>query len=436
MEGSAAAKEVKMAGETILIVDDNREIVAALTDILVSKGYGVLSAHNGRQGLWLALEREPDLILLDWNLPQLSGYQVLESLRERGNKAPVVLMTMYGSESVAVQAFRLGVRDYIPKPFRVPDTLGAIEQALAEERLRREKEQIARQLEQANRQLEQHLLEMTTLQAIGQSLTSTLDMEEVLHRVVEAACFFSDARESSLLLLDEEQDLLVTRAYHGADRRGPTRIHFQYSTSPLRQAIETGEPLFLTSGTADYSIKLKTGYLVRSLLYVPMYLHDKPMGLLGVTDKAGSQAFLPDDARLLTSLASYAVIAIENARLYGSERELARAETVKQMIVTLSHYIKNPLTAITLSTYDLNTKHEQGHIVCENDVLRRNLQMIEMNVKEITAVIAILQQLVSPQATTYVNGIQMIDIESQVQAQVQKIRQEYPEIDDLLGPTH
>jgi hypothetical protein len=62
--------------------------------------------------------------------------------------------------------------------------------------------------------------------------------------------------------------------------------------------------------------------------------------------------------------------------------------------------------------------------------------MIEMNVKEITAVIAILQKLASPQATTYVNGIQMIDIEEQVRARVQKIRDEYPEIDDLLGPTH
>ena len=220
------------------------------------------------------------------------------------------------------------------------------------------------------------------------------------------------------------------------DRSDPTRVRFQYSTSPLRQAIETGEPLFLTSGTADYSIKLRTGYLVRSLLYVPLFIHDQPMGLLGVTDKVDSQAFVAEDARLLTSLASYAVVAIENARLYESEKGLARAETVKQMIVTLSHYIKNPLTAISLSTYDLGTKQEQGQITCENDALRRNLQMIEMNVKEITAVIAILQQLASPKATTYVNGIQMIDIEAQVQAQVQKIRDEYPEIDDLLSTTH
>ncbi|HSR30763.1 MAG TPA: response regulator [Anaerolineae bacterium] len=422
-----------MAGETILIVDDNRQIVSALTDVLQSKGYHILNAHNGRQGLLLALEREPDLILLDWNLPQLSGYQVLESLRERGNKAPVVLTTMYGSESVAVQAFRLGVRDYIPKPLRVPETLAAIEKALTEERLLREKEQISHQLEVANRQMQQQLLELTTLQAIGQSLTATLDLDKVLQRVVEAACYFSDARESTLLLLDEKEDELIMHAYHGVDRNRPSDLRLQFSTSPLAKAIETGQPLFLSSGTSDYSIKLKTDYLVRSLLYVPLYIHDQALGLLGVTDKAGGQPFNSDDARSLTSLGSYASIAIENARLYESEKNLARAETVKQMIVTLSHYIKNPLTAISLSTYDLGNKHDQGQIAGEDDAFRRNLQMIEMNVKEITAVIAILQQLASPQATTYVNGIKMIDIEEQVREKVQKIREEYPELDSLLG---
>jgi len=422
-----------MTSETVLIIDDSKEIVAALTDILVSRGYKVISANNGRQGLWLAEEKEPDLILLDWNLPILSGYQVLEALRERGDRAPVVLMTLYGSESVAIQAFRLGIRDYIPKPLRVPETLAAIERALTEDRLRQEKERIARQLEEANHHLEQQLLELATLQAIGQSLTSTLDLERVLNRVVEAACYFCDARESTLLMLDAPEDALIIRAYHGIDRNRPSDLRLRYTTSPLRQALETGEPLFLTSGAPDYSIKLKTGYLVRSLLYVPLFIHDQPLGLLGVTDKAAGQPFTPDDVRLLTSLGSYAAIAIDNARLYESEAEFARAETVKQMIVTLSHYIKNPLTAISLSTYDLGTKHEQGLIRCDNDLVRRNLQMIEMNIKEITAVIAILQQLASPQATTYVEGIQMIDIEDQVRAQVRKIRKEYPELDELLG---
>jgi two-component system NtrC family sensor kinase len=425
-----------MAGETILIVDDSREIVEALTNILQSKGYNVLSSNNGRQGLQLALEREPNLILLDWSLPQLSGYQVLQALRERGSQAAVVLTPMHGSESIAVQAFRLGVRDYIPKPLRVPEILTAIEQALAEDRLRREREQISRQLKEVIGQMEQQLLELTTLQAIGQSLTSTLELEKVLNRVVEAACFFSDAREGTLLLLDEEDDALLTRASYGTDHNHPPDRRLRYSTSPLRQAVETGQPLFLRSGTDDDSIKIKTGYLVRSLLYVPLFVHERPLGLLGVTDKVDSRAFTPDDARLLTSLGSYAAIAIENARLYGSEKSLARAETVKQMIVTLSHYIKNPLTAISLSTYDLGTKQEQGQLASENDALKRNLQMIEMNVKEIAAVITILQQLASPQETTYVNGIKMIDIEEQVREKVHKIRSEYPELDGLLEPAN
>jgi two-component system NtrC family sensor kinase len=419
-----------MARETILIVDDSREIVAALTDILQSSGYTVLSANDGEQGLSFALERDPDLILLDWHLPGLSGHQVLHALRQEGNKAPVVLMTLYGSESVAVQAFRLGVQDYITKPFRVPDILTTIEDALAEDHQRREHEASSEQLEQANCLMEHQLLELTTLQAIGQLLTSTLDLEQVLDRVVETACYFSDARESSLFLLDEPEDTLLMRAYHGVDRNRPSDLRLQYSTSPLRRALDTGQPLFLASAADDQSIKLKTDYLVRSLLYVPLHIHGRPMGLLGVTDKASIDAFTAEDARLLTSLASYAAIAIENARLYQSEKELARVETVKQMIVTLSHYIKNPLTAISLSTYDLGTKHEQGNITCENDVLRRNLQMIEMNVKEITAVISILQQLASPQATTYVEGIKMIDIEEQVRAQVRKIREDYPAPDN------
>jgi K+-sensing histidine kinase KdpD len=158
------------------------------------------------------------------------------------------------------------------------------------------------------------------------------------------------------------------------------------------------------------------------------------VGLLGVTDKLGGQSFVQDDARLLTSLGSYVAIAIENARLYESEKELASAETVKRMIVTLSHYIMNPLTAINLSTYELTSRQEQGTLTESEDSLKRNLQLIEMNIKEIAAVIAILQQLASPKRTTYVGDIEMIDIEDEVRDRVRKIRAEYPEIDHLLQP--
>ena len=169
----------QMFKETILIIDDNKEIVAALSDVLKSKGYAILAAYDGVRGLGLAVSKSPDLVLLDWNLPGLSGMQVLQELRIRGNRAPVILMTIYGSESVAVQSFKLGIRDYIRKPVGMPEMLEAIEKALAEDRLRREKERISKELEQANHQLEQQLLEITTLHAIAQSITAVLDLEQV-----------------------------------------------------------------------------------------------------------------------------------------------------------------------------------------------------------------------------------------------------------------
>jgi DNA-binding response OmpR family regulator len=428
---STACGILQVHKETILIIDDNKEIVAALSDVLKSKGYAILAAYDGARGFQLAVSKSPDLILLDWNLPGLTGMQVLQELRSRGNQAPVILMTIYGSESVAVQSFKLGIRDYIRKPVGMPEMLEAVEKALAEDRLRREKERIAKELEQANHQLEQQLLEITTLHAIAQSITAVLDLEQVLSRVVEAASYFGNAQESTLFLLDQEADLLSLRAHHGQQREQPTDLSLKYSTSPLRQAIESGEPLFLSSKTPGYSIKLKTDYLVRSLLFVPLKIKDNPIGLLGVTDKLGGQSFDAEDVRRLSALADYAAIAIENARLSESEKEVARAGTVKRMIVTLSHYIMNPLTAINLSTYELSTRYDQGTLSPNDPTVDHCLKLIEMNVKEIVAVMSILQKLASPKSVIYVGDIEMIDIEDEVKRRVAKIQAEYGFKDSL-----
>jgi hypothetical protein len=95
----------------------------------------------------------------------------------------------------------------------------------------------------------------------------------------------------------------------------------------------------------------------------------------------------------------------------------------------------NPLTAINLSTYELSTKHKSGMVSSPDDTMKRNLQMIEMNIKEIVAVITILQQLASPRSTTYVGDTEMIDIEDEVKERVEKIRAEYPELEIMLSPT-
>jgi DNA-binding response OmpR family regulator len=136
-----------MAGETILIVDDSREIRTLLEEeILSPMGFAVHSASDGEAGLQLAAQCRPDLILPDMSMPRLSGLDMLAALRRDRFAAPAILMTAYGSESVAIEAFRLGVRDYLVKPFTTDELTAAIDRSLNESRLARQREELNRNL--------------------------------------------------------------------------------------------------------------------------------------------------------------------------------------------------------------------------------------------------------------------------------------------------
>lgn len=136
-----------MPNETILVVDDSEEIVRVLTDyMLIPLGYRVITASNGRKGLELAVSRRPDLIMLDMQMPIMGGLEVLTALRQTDCQAPVIFMTMHGSESIVVEVFRLGVRDYLAKPFTVEEVQQAVDRALQESRLLREREDLTRNL--------------------------------------------------------------------------------------------------------------------------------------------------------------------------------------------------------------------------------------------------------------------------------------------------
>jgi DNA-binding response OmpR family regulator len=136
-----------MANEKILVVDDNPEIVRFLKQyVLAPAGYNVLTAMDGQSGLEATMESCPDLLMLDMNMPRLSGLQMLVALRKTECRCPVIFMTVQFSENIAVEIFRLGVRDYLIKPFTVDEVREKVDRALTETRLEREKEALSRNL--------------------------------------------------------------------------------------------------------------------------------------------------------------------------------------------------------------------------------------------------------------------------------------------------
>jgi two-component system, OmpR family, alkaline phosphatase synthesis response regulator PhoP len=107
----------------VLIVEDNADLAAGIQYNLDLEGYETCIAEDGRRALSLAEEWTPDVILLDLMLPELDGYQVLQTLRGRGVKTPVVILTARGEEADKVRGFRLDADQYVTKPFGVLELL-------------------------------------------------------------------------------------------------------------------------------------------------------------------------------------------------------------------------------------------------------------------------------------------------------------------------
>ena len=113
-------------GKTVLIVEDEQNIVDILAFNLSREGYDTMEAYDGATGLQLALEHNPDLILLDLMLPGMNGFEVCRRIRETGSTTPVLMLTAREEEADKVMGLELGADDYITKPFSMRELLARV----------------------------------------------------------------------------------------------------------------------------------------------------------------------------------------------------------------------------------------------------------------------------------------------------------------------
>jgi DNA-binding response OmpR family regulator len=126
--------------EKILIIDDDPALIDFLKVLLESEGYETFSAADGKNGLREIGTRQPDLVLLDYQLPDMNGLEVLSQTNQAYEKALVVMLTGKGSEEVAVECMKAGAADYVVKPFDNQRLVSVIRKALrAREGLQRVK---------------------------------------------------------------------------------------------------------------------------------------------------------------------------------------------------------------------------------------------------------------------------------------------------------
>lgn len=127
-----SAARAARSEKRILLVDDDHEIVESMKTVLESRGYTILVARDGNQGLALAESEEPDLVVLDMMMPKRSGFLVLEKLRRsRPDPMRVIMITANEGSRHKAYAEMLGVDDYIRKPFAMDRLLDSVDRLLS-----------------------------------------------------------------------------------------------------------------------------------------------------------------------------------------------------------------------------------------------------------------------------------------------------------------
>jgi two-component system NtrC family sensor kinase len=308
-----------MSGEKILVIDDRRENLLFLANsVLRPEGYEVITAMDGKQGLDKALAEKPNLIVTDLKMPRMSGLELMAALRKAGSDIPVILTTFYGSEQAAIQAFRLGARDYIVKPYEVKDMLDSVDRALLEQRLRRESKDLKNGIE-ISHYLEERVRQLHSLCGIGKALTSLHEPDEAMRVVVDAAIYLTDAGAGQLFLVNSEDQELELRSIRGPSDSRARCVRQAGADAITIRVAQTGKPV-IADGESSESAQVPQ-------LVVPLRSQQRAIGVLQV-DAKPDHSFNDNDLYMMGLLADFAAVAVINSRL---------VESLKEEIVTLSN---------------------------------------------------------------------------------------------------
>lgn len=336
----------------ILYVEDDVGLARLFQKKLERAGYAVDLIYDGEAGLAQIRQQGYDIVALDFKLPGYDGLEIMQKLMSVPHP-PIIMITGTGNELTAVEAMKLGASDYIVKD---PDGAyldlmpSTIEQVLSRQRLIEEREQAVQALRVRNQKL-------ALLNEAGQALTSILDPQQVLERLLRTLIDLTEADGSSVWLwVPMSREWLECRAvYHHLGQPPLQGVRLRVGEGIAGWVASHNEPAIVPIAAADprfaHHVDQVAGYLTHSLMAVPLRLGDGLLGVVEVINKREG-SFDADDLIFTRTLASSAAIAIHNANLVEALHQRtqdleARKNELDAFAHTVAHDLQNPLALIS-----------------------------------------------------------------------------------------
>jgi two-component system cell cycle response regulator len=314
----------------ILVVDDEPDILSLHRLILEREGWQVITSGDGVDAIQKAIDRRPDLIVLDVMMPRMNGYQVCRLLKsdQQTSRIPIVMCTVRSLESERRYAYTSGADQYLTKPFDPPELVRLVrgtlaarsapppgpEQATAARRSPTSTDSI---LSDVNRLLDQRLMELTILQHLAGAMAGTLHLDGVLGIVLQS--IVNDlGYAGGMVFLAGENGVLEERVAPG-DRLvlDPVRHPVFERTLAENKVVILGAEELLQDTPAEFRARIHAP----TTILVPIQSKGSPIGLLVVESTA--HAVDRGKRDFLLTLANQSGLAIENANLYARTLQLS-----------------------------------------------------------------------------------------------------------------
>jgi two-component system NtrC family sensor kinase len=310
--------------ETILVVDDERDMRLLLRYQLEQEGYHVVEASDGKVALRVLRESQPGVIITDVRMPFMSGLELLREVKQLLPVTEVIVATGYAEVETAIECMRAGAFDLIRKPFEMQEMYSCVARALDRYRLN----------------------VSADLVRTSQSFFATNEFERLPQAIVEGSQTLMVADAVVLALPDAQGQLQVAHA-RGLASEAEGALLSGLCERVARALPGDRTPALVGPGVVDPrlgSIR-ELGLEVSAILY-PLAAGERLVGVLGMLRREGPRLFSKRDVDRAAVLASHVVLALENARLACQLAASERLATLGQVAAGIGHEINNPVAYI------------------------------------------------------------------------------------------
>ncbi len=300
--------ETKIVPPRVIVIADIESNAQALVE-RVLKPAGIQAWIRGAEA------PPPDVLLID--VTQLRGDPLanLRNFRSTGDDSPAILLAAHFPLAKIRELFRLGVSDFLLKPYRPDELRDAIYELSETRSAQTNTKTLATRVDGMREQLRRRSEEIRMLSEIGRTVVNLEDLNGILMSVVEAASFVTDAEEANIYLANPESKELVLRASKQAGERNATLQKIRVNDTLVGEVYNSGQPVLRQPSLDTGPVKVQTGFLVQSTVNVPLRVKNHVVGVLGVYNRLTPRTFNEHHLTLLTALSDWAGVALEQASL-------------------------------------------------------------------------------------------------------------------------